>query len=403
MSSKFSRWGIAFGLAILLLMLAIYLMPFDLSGPRNDATEATYRGSTADMIVGGGCFWCVEADLEKVPGVVEVISGYSGGTTENPTYENYAQGGHREVARVVYDPSRVTYRQLLLYFLKHIDPTDGQGQFVDRGKQYAPAIYVESDEQRRVAEEALVQIKREGGFKTVAVPVLERRPFWPAEEYHQDYYKKNRVKYTFYRHRSGRDDFIETQWPDSKDIVPPAIEGELGSHETIRGNWRNFQKPSDEQLQRQLSEIQYKVTQQDDTEPAFANEYWDNKEEGIYVDIVSGEPLFSSINKYKSGTGWPSFTKPLESNNIVTRDDWSWLGKRIDVRSKRADSHLGHVFDDGPRSLEELKQEHSDLSEGDIPEEFTGKRYCLNSAAFEFIPKDALEARGYGEYAPLFK
>lgn len=404
--------GIALGLGVILVILLGVLMNSLGRSQQEQSSYATVTGMTSDMIVAGGCFWCVEADMEKVPGVVEAISGYSGGTTDNPTYETYADGGHREVVRVVFDPRQVTYRQLLVYFLKHIDPTDGNGQFVDRGEQYAPAIYVESEQRQQIARSVLDEIRERAGFQEVNVPVLERTPFWPAEDYHQDYYKEHAIKYKYYRYRSGRDDFIEKHWGEEADRIPTPDQDERQASDDITGgapgptngaaDGRTYEKPSDEKLRERLSDIQYKVTQQDDTEPAFDNPYWDEKREGIYVDVVSGEPLFSSRNKYKSGTGWPSFTAPLEPDNIVTRPESGWFTTRTEVRSKHADSHLGHVFEDGPRSREELEREHDTLEESDYPADYTGKRYCMNAAALRFIPKSELTEEGYEQYLSLF-
>lgn len=354
---------------------------------------------TEDMMVAGGCFWCVEADMEKAPGVVSVVSGYSGGSGDNPTYENYYKTGHREVVKVTYDPAQVTYRQLLYYFMKHIDPTDGNGSFVDRGEQYAPAVYYENQTEKETAEAVLKDIASRGVFKEpLQVPVLERKKFWRAEDYHQDYYKVNPVRYKTYRAYSGRDDFIEKHWGDKADKIPERVEGASDTSSSTtqdkisdRVSWKNYQKPSQSELREMLGPVEYNVTQEGGTESAYDNELWDEDRDGIYVDVLSGEPLFSSKHKYKSGTGWPSFTKPLEPANITTKADYLLGYRRTEVRSKYGDNHLGHVFDDGPNTLE--------ASGGAEP---TGLRYCLNSAALKFIPKEDMQEEGYGEYLSIF-
>ncbi len=233
------------------------------------------------------------------------------------------------------------------------------------------AIFHHSEKQKRLAEKSREKLMISQKFnKPIVTEIIPFTKFYRAEEYHQDYYKKHPFKYKFYRSGSGRDDFLKKV---------------LGKQMTIikKGTQKMYTKPDDETLRNKLTPIQYKVTQKDGTEPPFQNEYWDNKREGIYVDIVSGEPLFSSTDKYDSGTGWPSFTKPLEPTNILEREDRSLFTKRIEVRSKLANSHIGHVFNDGPPP--------------------TGLRYCMNSAALRFIPKEDLEKEGYGEYLKLFK
>ncbi|MEX1014715.1 MAG: peptide-methionine (R)-S-oxide reductase MsrB, partial [Candidatus Paceibacterota bacterium] len=310
--------------------------------------------SSTDMIMAGGCFWCVEADMEKAPGVIEVLSGYSGGEGENPVYGDYYKKGHREVVKVIYNPDEISYKQLLYWFVKHIDPTDGEGSFVDRGIQYSPAIYYKTEEEKEIAEEVLSDIGSQEVYKEdLSVPVLPEKTFWPAEEYHQDFYKKNTVRYGIYRQYSGRDNFVREHWGDEVNKIPDFNNNSINESSNLDNKWESFEKPSDEELKDKLSSTQYRVTQKDGTEFPYKNEYWDNEEEGIYVDILSGEPLFSSKDKYKSGTGWPSFTKPLESNNITTKADYFLGYRRTEVRSKYGDSHLGHVFNDGPTTIED--------------------------------------------------
>lgn len=334
----------------------------------NPAAGAALRGEGGleTATFAGGCFWCIDAPFEDLSGVRKAVTGYSGGGVRNPTYEQVSTGstGHLETVQVTFDPQVISYSEILDVYWREFDPTDDGGSFYDRGSQYVSTIFYHNGTQRAIAEGTKQFLERSGVFgKPIVTKIVHYESFYPAEDHHQHYCKTNSGQYRAYRTGSGRDAYIEKTW------------GRIA--------WTGFTKPAKEELRKNLTPLQFQVTQEEGTERPFDNEYDESDIPGIYVDVVSGEPLFSSTDKFNSGTGWPSFTKPIDPRTLVKKTDRSLLNEGVEVRSRYGDSHLGHVFSDGPPP--------------------TRLRYCMNSAAMRFVSVDDMRKEGYGSFLWLFK
>lgn len=312
------------------------------------------------IYLAGGCFWGVEKYIELIDGVLETEVGYANGNTENPTYEEvcHENTGHVEAVKVIYNPQITSLDNLLDLFYKVIDPVSVNRQGNDIGTQYRTGVYYVDEKDRETIVDSLNQLQKKYE-KPLAVEVLPLDNYYRAEEYHQKYLDKNPGGYC----HIGQAEFDEVIEAQKK---------------------KKYKVKSKDELKSTLTEMQYDVTQNSATEPPFKNEYYDNFKEGIYVDIISGEPLFTSKDKFESNCGWPSFSKAIESDLIKEKSDLSHGMRRTEVRTENSDSHLGHVFNDGPREL-------------------GGLRYCINSASLLFIPKDEMEDKGYGDLLHLIE
>ncbi len=312
-----------------------------------------------EIYLAGGCFWGVEKYLNEIPGIIDTEAGYANGDTENPTYKDvcFNDTGHAETVRVKYDSKLVSLNHILNLYFEIINPTSLNRQGFDIGKQYRTGIYFTHSEDEKIIKSAISRLQQ-NYKKPILIEVLPLDNYYPAEEEHQKYLEKNPGGYC----HIGKDSFERAR----KAIVDPM----------------DYTRPNDDVIRNTLTDLQYRVTMEEATEPPFDNEYWNEFSPGIYVDIVSGEPLFSSKDKFHSSCGWPSFAKTIDPSVINTRKDLSYGMMREEVRSRVGDIHLGHIFNDSPQEL-------------------GGLRYCINSASIRFIPKDKMEEEGYGKYISL--
>lgn len=322
------------------------------STSNNPNKEVDYSSSELEKVYfAGGCFWGVEAYFARIYGVSEVSSGYANGTGENPTYEEVISGEEEfaETVEVTYDPERISLDELLAHFFRVIDPTSINKQGNDVGIQYRTGIYYDNDAHAAIIEKAVEQ-EQESYDEKIVTEVLPLKNYYLAEEFHQDYLEKNPNGYCHI---------------------------DLSILQEVYVDPAKYPLPSDEEIKNKLTDEQYQVAVNNDTKHAYSNEYRDFFEPGIYVDVVTGEPLFSSKDKYDSECDWPSFTKLISPDVVTYQENASFSMEQKEVRSRVGDIHLGHVFDDGPKDN-------------------GGKRYCINSASITFVSLDDMEEKGYG-------
>lgn len=351
--------------------------------PKNNSMKAPAAAkiSYETITLAGGCFWCTEAYFQEEKGIIDAVSGYAGGDEGDASYLSVAKGNtkHREAVQITYDSKVIGIDKILDIYWSHIDPTDASGQFADKGPQYTTAIFFHTDDQKDAALDSKNRLEKSALFDTAVVTeILPLKSFYKAEEYHQDYYKKASDHYERYKKGSGRAGFVEETW--AKDAAITFLESEQA--QAAKKDSYNYTDEEIAEKLKNLDPLAYHVVAESGTETPFSNAYWNNKADGIYVDIVTGKPLFSSTHKYDSGTGWPSFWRTIDDDSVTMREDNSLSTTRTEIRSESG--HIGHVFEDGPKK------------EG-------GRRFCTNSASLRFIPKEDMAKEGYEKYLYLFE
>jgi peptide methionine sulfoxide reductase msrA/msrB len=351
------------------------------------AMDASAMNDSFETItLAGGCFWCTEAYFQEEAGIIDAVSGFAGGEESNASYLSVAKGTtkHREAVQITYDPTIISTEKVLDIYWSHIDPTNVEGQFADKGFQYTTAIFYHNEEQEAVARDSKIRLENSGVFdKPIATDILPFTTFFKAEDYHQDYYKKASDHYERYKKGSGRAGFVEETW--AKDAAIEFLQSEqtktVGQNDESKKGDYDYTDEEIAEMLKNLDPLAYHVVAEGGTESPFRNAYWDNKADGIYVDKVTGKPLFSSTHKYDSGTGWPSFWRTIDDDSVTMHEDNSLSTTRTEIRSDAG--HVGHVFEDGPKE------------EG-------GRRFCTNSASLRFVAKEEMVKEGYKEYLYLF-